>query len=122
MASSDLDYPWPSSTGESFCGSFNIHLEEDNPADILPVLEVPSSSVSSKCNIPKPPSLPSKSCIRIKYSNRLSECSSVPKETKDTWDKLFKEGYGSDVYVISEDKSYILAHSSILVSRLNFLL
>ncbi|XP_075662308.1 BTB/POZ and TAZ domain-containing protein 3 isoform X1 [Castanea sativa] len=114
MASSDLDYPWPSSTGESFCGSFNILLEEDNPADILPVLEVPSSSVSSKCNIPKPPSLPSKSCIRIKYSNRLSECSSVPKETKDTWDKLFKEGYGSDVYIITEDKSYILAHSSIL--------
>nr|POE69755.1 btb/poz and taz domain-containing protein 4 [Quercus suber] len=67
MASSDLDYPWPSSTGESFCGSL-----------------------------------------------MLSECSSVPKETKDTWDKLFKEGYGSDVYIITEDKSYILAHSSIL--------
>ena len=67
MASSDLDYPWPSSTGESFCGSFNIHLEEDNPADILPVLESPMSSVSDNSNIPKPPPLPSKMCIRTKY-------------------------------------------------------
>lgn len=46
----------------------------------------------------------------------LSERSSVPKETKDTWDKLFKEQYGSDVYIITEDKSYIQAHSSVLVS------
>lgn len=116
MASPDLDSSWPSSTGESFCGYLNIHLEEDNPADILPVLEVSTSSVASKCNIPKPPSLPGKSCSRIKNSNRLSECTSVPKETRDTWDELFKEGYGSDVYIITEDKSYIQAHSSVLVS------
>ncbi|XP_059448540.1 BTB/POZ and TAZ domain-containing protein 3 [Corylus avellana] len=114
MASPDLDSSWPSSTGESFCGYLNIHLEEDNPAEILPVLEVSTSSVASKCNIPNPPSLPGKSCSRNKYSNRLSERSSVPKETKDTWDKLFKEGYGSDVYIITEDKSYIQAHSSVL--------
>ncbi|KAE8022708.1 hypothetical protein FH972_008489 [Carpinus fangiana] len=114
MASPDLDSSWPSSTGESFCRYLNIHLEEDNPADILPVLEVSTSSVASKCNIPNPPPLPGKSCSRKKYSNRLSECSSVPKETKDTWDKLFKEGYGSDVYIITEDKSYIQVHSSVL--------
>jgi hypothetical protein len=116
MASPDLDSSWPSSTGESFCGYLNIHLVEDNPADILPVLEVSTSSVASKCNIPNPPSLPGKSCSRKKYSNRLPECSSVPKETKETWDKLFKEGYGSDVYIITEDKSYIQVHSSVLVS------
>ncbi|XP_040999949.1 BTB/POZ and TAZ domain-containing protein 3-like [Juglans microcarpa x Juglans regia] len=114
MASANFDSPWLSSSGESFRGSFNIHLEEDNPADILPVLEVPTTSLSSKCHIPKPPPFPVKSCTRIKLSNRISDCSSVPKETKDTWDKLFKEGYGSDVFVITEDKSHIQAHSCVL--------
>ncbi|XP_041026325.1 BTB/POZ and TAZ domain-containing protein 3-like isoform X1 [Juglans microcarpa x Juglans regia] len=114
MASVDADSPWLSSTGESFCGSFNINLEDDNPGDIFTVQEVPSSSVISKCNLPKPPPFPGKSFCTVKNSSRLSDCSSVPKETRDTWEKLFKEGYGSDVYVITADKSYILAHSSVL--------
>ncbi|GAY69293.1 hypothetical protein CUMW_270810 [Citrus unshiu] len=86
--------------GESFCGSFNIHVEEGNAADILHVLE--------------PPPLPIKPCTKSKYPSRFLHCSFVPKETKDVWDKLFKEGNGADVYAVTEDKSCIPVHSSIL--------
>lgn len=114
MASPDLDSSWMASTGESFCGSFNMNLEEDNPVDILPMLEVSTSSASSKCNIPEPPALRGKSLSKIKYPKRYTECSLVPKETKDTWDKLFEEGYGSDVLIKTQEKLYIRAHSSVL--------
>lgn len=116
MASPDLDSTWPSSSGCSFSGSFDIRLEEANSADILPALEVPTSSVTYNSSIPKPPPLRNKIISRTKCVNRLSDFFSVPKETVDTWDKLFKEGHGSDVYVTAEGESCILSHSSILVS------
>ncbi|KAM5548282.1 hypothetical protein ABKV19_002302 [Rosa sericea] len=114
MASPALDSPWPTSTGDSFCGSFNIHMEEQNPADILPVLEDPTSSVSYNHTIPKPPPVPGNTHAGNKSIKRLSESCYVPKETIDTWDKLFKEGCGADVYIITEGKSYIPAHLSVL--------
>ncbi|KAH7572721.1 hypothetical protein JRO89_XS03G0002900 [Xanthoceras sorbifolium] len=116
MASPDLESPWLSlsSVGESFGESFNIRMEKESTADIFPVLEAPTSSVSYKCNIPKPPPLPGKACTKFKYQKRLVDCSVVPKETKDIWDKLFKEAHGADVYIITEDVSCIPAHSSIL--------
>lgn len=120
MASPALDSPWPSSTSDSFCGSFNIHIEEENPADILPVLEDPTSSVSYSQNIPKPPpAVPGKTYAGNKPIKRLSESCSVPKETIDTWDKLFKQGCGADVYILTEGQSYIPAHLSVLVSEFN---
>ncbi|KAH9726778.1 BTB/POZ and TAZ domain-containing protein 3 [Citrus sinensis] len=114
MASPDIESPWLCAAGESFCGSFNIRVEEGNAADILHVLEVPTSSVPYNCSIPKPPPLPIKPCTKNKYPNRFLHCSFVPKETKDVWDKLFKEGNGADVYIITMDESCIQAHSSIL--------
>ncbi|KAK9947293.1 hypothetical protein M0R45_002924 [Rubus argutus] len=112
MASPALDSPWSSWTSDSFCGSFNIHMEEENPADILPVLEDPTSSVSYSHNIPKPPpAVPGKTYTGNKTIKR--SCS-VPKETIDTWDKLFKQGYGADVYILDEGRSYIPAHLSVL--------
>ena len=118
MASPDLELTWPS---DSFCGSLDIRLEEEaNSADILPVLEVPTSSMSNKTSIPKPPLLPKKTLTKTKWENRLSRCFSVPKETVDAWDKLFKEGDGADVYVVAEDEFHIPAHSSVLVSQSKF--
>lgn len=114
MASPDIESPWLCAAGESFCGSFNIRVGEGNEADILHVLEVPTSSVSYNCNIPKPPPLPGKPCTKTKYPYRLLECSFVPKETKDVWDKIFKEGNGADVYIVAEDESCIPAHFSVL--------
>ncbi|XVF84237.1 hypothetical protein PTKIN_Ptkin17bG0009600 [Pterospermum kingtungense] len=109
MASPAIDSAWLSSPSEPFCKSLNAYVEEANPADILPVLEAPMSSVSVNSNFPKPPPFPSKI-----YSKRPLGYSFVPKETKDTWDKLFKEGYDADVCVITEDGSYVLAHSNVL--------
>lgn len=119
MASPDLELSCPSSTGHlSFSGSFNMSIEETNPAKILPALEVSSSSLFFNCNIPKPPPLPTPSYMK-KYPNRLSDCCCIPKETMDVWENLFKEGYGADVYIIAENDSYISVHSDVLVSSLN---
>lgn len=122
MASPALDSPWPTSPSDSFSGSFNIHMEEQNPADIIPVLEDLTSSVSYSQTIPKPPPVLGNTYAGNKSVKRLSESCSVPKETIDTWDKLFKEGCGADVYIITEGKSYIPAHFSVLVSNLNGIL
>ena len=64
MASPDIESPWLCAAGESFCGSFSIRVEEGNAADILHVLEVPTSSVPYNCSIPKPPPLPIKPCTK----------------------------------------------------------
>lgn len=117
MGSPDLVTPWPSSTGYSFSGSLDIRLEEATSADILTVLELPTSS---NCSIPNPPPLPHKTFTRTKYANKFSDSCFVPKETVDTWDKLFNDGLGADVYVITEDQSCVPAHSSILVSSSYF--
>lgn len=117
MASPVIDSAWLSPPSEPLGRSFYVCLEEANPADILPVLEAPMSSVSDNSNIPKPPPLPCKMCRRAKYSRMPAGYSSVPKETKDTWDMLFKEGYDADVCIITEDGSCVPAHSNVLVSR-----
>ncbi|GKV02157.1 hypothetical protein SLEP1_g14624 [Rubroshorea leprosula] len=96
------------------CKSYNTHIEESNPATVLTLLGDLASSVSSNSNIPKPPQLPSKMYRRSKHPSRPPECSFVLKETKDIWDKLFKEGHGADVFIITDDQSYLLAHSSVL--------
>ncbi|KAL7176735.1 hypothetical protein ACSBR2_030142 [Camellia fascicularis] len=114
MASPDLDSPWPSSEVESFDGSFYIHIEEENSTDGLSFLEVPTTSVRRGSRIPEPPPLPGKNYTRNNLSKRLEVCCCVPKETKDMWDKLFKEGYGADVHIITEEKTIIPAHSSVL--------
>ncbi|XP_039164541.1 BTB/POZ and TAZ domain-containing protein 3 [Eucalyptus grandis] len=113
MASPDVDYPWSSSAGETFCGYFNMQLEEADPADISSALESPTPSSSNNYNIPKPPSPPVKTFTRSNRA-RLPDCSSVPRETKQTWDSLFMDGYGADVYIFMEENSFIMAHSSIL--------
>lgn len=117
MASPDIDYPWLSPTIESFDGSFNICIDDSESSAWS---EVPSS-VCYGSRIPEPPPPPCKISTRTRLHRRLGECYFVPKETKDMWDKLFKEGYGADVYVITEEREIIPAHSSVLVSKFNFI-
>ncbi|XP_057957031.1 BTB/POZ and TAZ domain-containing protein 3 [Malania oleifera] len=114
MASPDLDSSWLSSAGESFNGSFNIRIEEVNPADILLVPSASTSSLGYTSNLPKPPPLPGKTPARTNNPRIPRDCSFVPKETKDAWDKLFKEGFGADVLIITEDEAVIPAHFSVL--------
>lgn len=116
MASPDLDFPWPSSTGYTFPGSFNDQIDEASTANILHVLEGPTSSASYNCNVPKPPPLPCKTSTKVRYPNMLSKICFVSKETVDSWDQIFKQGHGADVYVTTDDGSYIPAHSNVIVS------
>lgn len=93
---------------------FNIQIEEVNSSD-SDFVENSKSSVGQDHSVPGPPPPPNKTCLQM---NRDPENScSVPKETKDMWDKLFKQGYGADVHVISEDGSIVRAHRSVLVSN-----
>ncbi|KAL0865451.1 hypothetical protein Bca101_044569 [Brassica carinata] len=74
---------------------------------------------SSTKNIPKPPPLPRVTYQRsLQASSRTKPWSSsrclVPKETVETWDKVFREGIGADTTVQTEDNYHLLAHSSIL--------
>ncbi|CAI9761675.1 unnamed protein product [Fraxinus pennsylvanica] len=114
MAYMDLDTPWSSSIMESFDRSFNIRIEEGNSAETLDFIEIPNSSTSYNHDIPKPPPLPSKVCPKMKNHKGLADSSCVPKETKDAWDKLFKQGYGADVHIITEGGLIIAAHHVIL--------
>lgn len=115
MASADLSSSRPSSPSNSFV-SFGTQKEEGNPAAILTMLEDPSSYILSNSRIPKPPPSPSKLYIKSKSLSMPPECSFVLKETKNIWDKLFKEGFGTDVCIITEDKSYFYAHSCVLIA------
>ncbi|XP_048230953.1 BTB/POZ and TAZ domain-containing protein 3 [Ricinus communis] len=114
MASADLDSSWLSAAGESVGGCFNIHMVEVNSAEILCVQDSPTASVSYSNTIPKPPPVPDKTFCRANNSKSISQYCSVPKEIRDTWDRLFKEGYGADVYIITDSKSYIPAHFNVL--------
>ncbi|KAG5222019.1 BTB/POZ and TAZ domain-containing protein [Salix suchowensis] len=114
MASPDIDSPWLCAANESFGGCFNMQIEEIKSANVLNVLEAPSSSMSDTCNIPKPPPYPNKLSKEANNCKRILGTCSVPHEIKDTWDRLFKEVYGADVYIITDRKSYVPAHCNVL--------
>lgn len=116
MASTDLHTPWLSSAVESFGGSFNIRIEEEEgTADSVEFLEDPTLPVCNlPPNIPKPPPVPGKIHSSATNPRQLANSDCVPKETKDTWDRLFKEGFGADVHIITEDGSVIPAHYTLL--------
>ncbi|KAK6930432.1 BTB/POZ domain [Dillenia turbinata] len=114
MAGSDYYCSWLSSTDESFDGTFNIRIEDANPTDVIPGMEVLSSSVAQNCNIPKPPPLPRVTSKRLNNCKCPPDSTCVSKKTKDTWDKLFTEGYEADVLIIVEEREIIPAHFSVL--------
>eukprot|EP00262_Sarcandra_glabra_P018286 TRINITY_DN649_c0_g1_i2.p1 TRINITY_DN649_c0_g1~~TRINITY_DN649_c0_g1_i2.p1 ORF type:complete len:409 (+),score=50.40 TRINITY_DN649_c0_g1_i2:289-1515(+) len=114
MARLEVNASWVSSAPQSFEDSFNLPLEESTPAYLLAVPEVPTSSLCHNSNIPKPPPLPGLARARATFSRRPSGYTYVPKETKDQWDKLFEERYRADVHVLTDNKTIIPAHSSVL--------
>ncbi|KAL4193720.1 hypothetical protein AMTRI_Chr06g200870 [Amborella trichopoda] len=107
-----------------------LAYEDRVPADLFAVSELSTSSCNQRINsnsnvnnsnnantnIPKPPPLPSS----LGYSktpdpsHRRSGYSWVPKETKNTWERLFEEGYRADVHILTDDKAVIPSHSNIL--------
>lgn len=111
MGSSAVEISWPSYNIESFEPSFDIQIEEGNSSHTLGLIENTKSVSARARQIPKPPPLP-----RRRSNRGLAASCSVPRETKDLWDKLFNEGYGADVHIMTDDGFIIAAHQSILVS------
>lgn len=111
MGSSAVEISWPSSSIDSFEPSFVIQIEGGNSSDNLDFLESARPSPRPRLDIPKPPPLP-----RRRSNRGLAASCFVPKETKDIWEKLFSEGYGADVHILTDNGSIIAAHQSILVS------
>ncbi|KAJ0236103.1 BTB/POZ and TAZ domain-containing protein 3 [Hirschfeldia incana] len=101
-------------------GSFHAPADADSA---LFQSTTPPPAMPSTKNIPRPPPLP---CLtyyqRLQaHGSRPSISSSspsrlVPKETVETWDKLFKQGTGADTYVEVDNTSRFLAHSYILAA------
>ncbi|XP_062090135.1 BTB/POZ and TAZ domain-containing protein 3 [Humulus lupulus] len=118
--------PSSSSTSTGYSIDLDIRLDESHHS--LPLTSSSTPTTSYNYTIPHPPPLipppppppPNKTSITTTHVNNNYSCCSVPKETLETWDKLFKEGQGADVYVISthdhegSSSSYVLAHSSVL--------
>ncbi|CAL9055435.1 unnamed protein product [Musa banksii] len=73
-----------------------------------------SHQLNSGHSVPQPPPVHGSSYGARKCSKSLKDDTYVPDETRIAWDKLFYEGYGADVHVLTEDKDIILAHTSIL--------
>ncbi|KAM3379211.1 BTB/POZ and TAZ domain-containing protein 3 [Capsicum galapagoense] len=115
MSSPNLHTPWLSSDVESFGGSFNICIEEEGTADTVNFLEDSSYPVCNlPPNIPEPPPVRGKIHSRVAHPRQLANSDCFPKETKDAWDGLFKDGFGADVHVRTEDGSVIPAHYPLL--------
>ncbi|XP_058094332.1 BTB/POZ and TAZ domain-containing protein 3 [Magnolia sinica] len=114
MAYLELDSSWASTTHRSFEDSFDVYLEGSIPANLLALPEASTSSLCHNRNIPEPPPLPGVAHASTNFSKKFFGYSYVLKETKDTWDTLFKEGYKADVHILTADKTIIPAHSSVL--------
>lgn len=112
MALLDDGTPCFSSSIDSIHGSLDITIEEvgciDNPDFVNK-----KSAVSCSNNIPKPPRLPDKACQTNNHKRLVDSCD-VPKEIKEKWDQLFREGYGADVNISTVDERVIPAHFSVL--------
>lgn len=112
------------SSDDTFSRVFDRGVEEEEPFyapddDVLTLLRPTSPpTMSSTKNIPKPPPLPCITYQRFQACKRKPSSLSclVPKEAVQTWDKLFKEGFGADTIVEIDNKSWFPAHSSVLVS------
>ncbi|XP_049358812.1 BTB/POZ and TAZ domain-containing protein 3-like [Solanum verrucosum] len=115
MASPEIDYPRLSSGSESFGGCFNIRIEGEDSRHTLDFHEDRKSPVYNERNIPEPPPPPGKICSKsITHERGHGKSDSVPNETRDTWDKLFKDGYGADVHISTDNGSFIPAHYTLL--------
>ncbi|XP_018447262.2 BTB/POZ and TAZ domain-containing protein 3 isoform X1 [Raphanus sativus] len=124
MASSEVNTYSVPTHGDDDDDTFSKEGSSHAPADDAnsALFQSTPPAMSSTKNVPQPPPLPCVTYHRLRaHGSRPSSCSSsssrlVPKETVETWDKLFKQGTGADTYVEVDNTSHFLAHSCILAA------
>lgn len=101
--------------------SFGIGMEDgaSNMKNIHVLEKVSAVSSLQQPNenyyVPAPPPLPPPGFTFPSKRRYQRERCLFLRETQEMWDKMFKEGYGADVHVLTKDESTIVpAHSSVL--------
>jgi len=112
MASAIYDCSWASPPSNHFHECFQLSEVKEIPVNISDLLQVPALSLQK--DIPAPPPPPGSSLSKSSR-DKSSECCCVPKETRDLWDTLFKQGHGADVCIVTKDQATIPAHFGVLV-------
>ncbi|KAJ8426923.1 hypothetical protein Cgig2_010441 [Carnegiea gigantea] len=112
MASAIYDCSWASPPSNYFHGCFQLSEVKESRANISDLVQVPALSLQK--DIPLPPPPPGSGLSKSSH-DKSSQCCCVPKETRDLWDTLFKQGYGADVCIVTEEQATISAHFSVLV-------
>eukprot|EP01018_Ginkgo_biloba_P024441 Gb_20282 [translate_table: standard] len=107
-------------TFEQYLQLLNGHCSPEIRSSILEVTArhltrpVPQKSLP----VPPPPPLPSyhhrPGSRNSAFGSRFEGYNCVPKETVDTWDRLFEQGFKADVRIITIDGGIIAAHSNVL--------
>lgn len=114
MARLQLDSSWFLSNNDVIGSPFDIHLERNSTTGTKVVSHHSRYSQSRCTNGPDPPPLPGAFHGAQRTSRNTKACSCVREEVRDSWDKLFFEGYQADLRVLTDDGSTILSHSCIL--------
>ncbi|CAO2196635.1 unnamed protein product [Urochloa humidicola] len=101
--------------GDAIDNPLDIHLELNSFAGTKAVPDHGRYAQFHCSNAPDPPPLPGTSYGARRSSSRKVKASSrVHEEVLDSWDKLFLEGYQTDLRVSTDDGTEILSHSCVL--------
>jgi len=93
-----------------------IHLESNSSAGAKAAPDPSRHPQLHRSNAPDPPPLPGTSYDARRSSRKAKACRRVPEGVVDSWDKLFLQGYQSELRVSTDDGTEILSHSCVLVS------
>ncbi|CAD6235540.1 unnamed protein product [Miscanthus lutarioriparius] len=91
-----------------------IHLESNSSAGAKAAPDPSRHPQLHRSNAPDPPPLPGTSYDARRSSRKAKACRRVPEGVVDSWDKLFLQGYQSDLRVSTDDGTEILSHSCVL--------
>ncbi|PKA60210.1 BTB/POZ and TAZ domain-containing protein 3 [Apostasia shenzhenica] len=100
-----------------FHNTFSDLEIEDQLSDDVTTSSIDNDSISSRSqtkNVPEAPPLPIVSYRRINAKKICFNSAFVPYDICQSWNRLFDDGYGADLHILTDDKGLISAHSSVL--------
>jgi len=102
--------------GDAIDFPLEIHLESNSSAGAKAAPDHRRHAQLHRSKAPDPPPLPGTSYDAWRISRKAKACRRVPEGVVDSWDRLFLQGYQSDLRVWTDDDTEILSHSCVLVS------